>query len=89
LRAKDPHMPLDLEMITRDPLKVPVYTDSYWVTFQDVPGQQMAHMMQIIQKNPPKKPLPSIAGLDAPARKKLEEDYNVACIRYARQNLGL
>ena len=89
LRQKDPTMPLDLEMITREPLKVPVYTDQYWVTFQDVPGQQVAHMMQIIQKNPPKKPLPTISGLDLPARKKLEEDYNVACIRYARQNLGL
>jgi sugar phosphate isomerase/epimerase len=89
LRQKDPNMPLDLEMITRDPLKVPIYTDQYWVTFQDVPGRQVAHMMQIIEKNPPKKPLPTIAGLDGPARGKLEEDYNLACIRYARQNLGL
>jgi L-ribulose-5-phosphate 3-epimerase UlaE len=89
LRQKDPNMPLDLEMITRDPLKVPIYTEQYWATFQDVPGQQVARMMQIIQKNPPRKPLPTIAGLDLPARKKLEEDYNVACIRYARQNLGL
>jgi 3-oxoisoapionate decarboxylase len=89
LRAKNPDMPLDLEMITRDPLKVPIYTDQYWVTFQDIPPQQVAHMMQIIQKNPPKKPLPTVAGLDGPARKKLEEDYNLACIRYARQNLGL
>lgn len=89
LRQKDPKMPLDLEMITRDPLKVPIYTDQYWVTFQDVPGQQVARMMEIVQKNPPKKPLPTIAGLDGPARKQLEEDYNVACIRYARKNLGL
>jgi hypothetical protein len=89
LRQKDPKMPLDLEMITRDPLKIPIYTDQYWATFQDVPGQQVAHMMQIIQKNPPKKPLPTIAGLELAARKKLEEDYNLACIRYARENLGL
>jgi sugar phosphate isomerase/epimerase len=89
LRQKDPNMPLDLEMITRDPLKVPIYTDQYWATFEDVPGRQVAHMMKIIQQNSSKKPLPSTAGLDLPARRKLEEDYNVACIRYARQNLGL
>lgn len=89
LRAQNPDMPMDLEMITRDPLEVPVYTDKYWATFQDIPGQQMARMMELIEKNPPKKPLPTIKGLDLAARKKLEEEYNLACIRYAREKLGL
>jgi sugar phosphate isomerase/epimerase len=89
LREKDSKMPLDLEMITRDPLKVPIFTDQYWVTFEEVPGRQVAHLMEIIQKNPLKKPLPTIAGLDGPARKQLEENYNLSCIKYARQNLGL
>jgi sugar phosphate isomerase/epimerase len=89
LRAKDPDMPLDLEMISREPLKVPIYTSQYWVTFQEVPGQQVAKLMEIVEKNPPKKPLPTTAGLGPEERKKYEEDNNVACIRYARQNLGL
>jgi sugar phosphate isomerase/epimerase len=89
LRAKNPDMPMDLEMITRDPLEIPIYTDKYWITFGDIPGRQVARMMEIIEKNPPKKPLPRTTGLDPMARKKLEEDYNLACIRYARQNLGL
>jgi sugar phosphate isomerase/epimerase len=89
LRQKDPNMALDLEMITRDPLKVPIYTDTYWATFEDVPARQVAHLMEIVEKNPPKKPLPSTAGLDAAARKKAEEEYNIACIKYARANLGL
>jgi len=89
LRAKNPDMPMDLEMITRDPLKVPIYTDKYWVTFGDVPGRQVAHIMEIVEKNPPKKPLPRITGLDGAARKQLEEGYNLACIRYAREKLGL
>jgi hypothetical protein len=46
-------------------------------------------MMEIIQKNPPKKPLPHVTGLDPAARKQQELDNNVACIKYARQNLGL
>jgi sugar phosphate isomerase/epimerase len=89
LRAKNPDMPMDLEMITRDPLKVPIYTDKYWVTFGDIPGRQVARIMEIVEKNPPKKPLPHTTGLDGAARKKLEDDYNLACIRYARENLGL
>jgi len=35
LQKKDANMPFDLEMITRDPLKIPVFTDKYWVTFDD------------------------------------------------------
>jgi len=89
LRQKDPDMPLDLEMISRDPLKVPIYTSQYWVTFEEVPGHQVAKMMETIQKNPPKKRLPSTTGLGPDERKKYEEDNNVACIKYARQNLGL
>jgi sugar phosphate isomerase/epimerase len=89
LRAKNPQMPMDLEMITRDPLKIPIYTDKYWATFSDIPGKQVAHMMEIIQKNPPKKPLPRTTGLDGPARQKQELDNNVASIKYAREHLGL
>lgn len=89
LREKDPNMPLDLEMITRDPLKVPIYTDQYWVTFEDIRGRQVARIMETIQKHPPKKPLPTTTGLDLEARKKLEENFNLACIRYARANLEL
>lgn len=89
LRAKDPNMVFDLEMITRDPLKVPIYTDKYWITFEDVPARQVAHMMEIIEKNPPKKPLPKTSGLGAADQVKLEEGYNLACIRWAHANLGL
>jgi hypothetical protein len=45
--------------------------------------------MELIQKKSSKKPLPVTTGLDPAAKLKLEEDYNLACIRYARQNLDL
>jgi sugar phosphate isomerase/epimerase len=89
LRQKDPDMAFDLEMITRDPLQVPIFTEQYWATFDDIPARQVAHIMEILQKNPPKKPLPITTGLDGPARKKMEEEYNLSCIKYARRNLSL
>jgi len=89
LRQKDPNIVFDLEMITRDPLKVPIYTNKYWVTFEDIPARQVARIMEIIEKNPPRKPLPKITGLNADQQVKLEERYNLACIKYARENLGL
>jgi sugar phosphate isomerase/epimerase len=93
LRQKDPNMIFDLEMITRDPLKIPVYTQKYWATFDDtyspLPGRELAKVLALVKKNRPKKPLPRITGLSPEAQIKAEDDYNLQCIAYARQNLAL
>ena len=93
LRQKDPNMIFDLEMITRDPLKIPIYTPKYWATFDDtvspLPGRDLAKVLALVKKNRPKKPLPKVTGLSPEAAVKLEDDYNQQCIAYARQNLAL
>jgi len=93
LRQKDPNMIFDLEMITRDPLKIPVYTPKYWATFDDavspIPGREVAKVLALVKKNRPKKPLPKITGLSPEAAAKLEDDCNRQCVAYARANLAL
>jgi len=93
LRAKDPNMPFDLEMITRDPLKIPVFTDKYWVTFDDsyspLPGRDLAKVLDIVRKNKPRNPLPRTTGMSAEAQLKLEDDNVSKSIAWARQNLDL
>jgi len=93
LRQKDPDMIFDLEMITRDPLKIPVYTPKYWATFDDayspLPGRDLAKVLAIVKHNHPRKPLPRVTGLSTEAAIKLEDDCNLQCIAYARQNLNL
>ena len=93
LRQKDPNMIFDLEMITRDPLKIPVYTQKYWATFDDgispIPGRDVAKVMALVRKNKPKKPLPKTTGLSPEAATKLEDDLNNQCIAYAKANLAL
>jgi hypothetical protein len=93
LRAQDPDMGIDLEMITRDPLKIPVFTDKYWVTFDDTyspfPARDLAHMLELVKHNPPKSPLPKTTGLNADARLKLEDDNNLRSVQWARANLQL
>jgi len=93
LRQKDPRMIFGLEMITRDPLKIPVYSPKYWATFDDsyspLPGRDLAKVLALVKQNKPKKPLPRIAGLSPEAQIKLEDDYNLQCIAYARQNLSM
>ncbi len=89
--TKDANMPLDLEMITRDPLKIPVFTDKYWVTFDDsyspLPGRDLAHVLEIVRKNKPKSPLPRTTGMSPEAQLKLEDDNISKSIDYARQYL--
>ena len=93
LRQKDPKMIFGLEMITRDPLKIPVFTDKYWVTFDDsyspLPGRDLAKVLNLVRHNKPKKPLPKMAGLTPDQQAKAEDDYNGQCIAWARQNLDL
>ena len=83
-------MIFDLEMITRDPLKIPVYTEKYWVTFDDavspLPGRDLAKVLDLVRKNPPKKPLPKTTGLEPPrSAVKLEDKYNLECVEYGER----
>ncbi|HUK16428.1 MAG TPA: sugar phosphate isomerase/epimerase family protein [Bryobacteraceae bacterium] len=87
LQKKDPNMPFDLEMMTREPLKVPVFTDKYWATFGDIPGKDLAHILEIVHKNKPKSPVPHVEGMSLEAQVKFEDENNRKCINWARQNL--
>jgi sugar phosphate isomerase/epimerase len=91
LQQKDPNMPFDLEMITRDPLKIPVFTKKYWATFDDqgspLPGRDLARTLEIVKKNPPKKPLPRTSGLSLEAQLRLEEECVSKSIEWAKANL--
>ena len=93
LRTKDPDIPFDLEMITRDPLKIPVLADKYWATFDDsfspLPGRDLARVLEIVQRNKPKNPLPRITGMSAEAQLKLEDDSVSRSLDYARQYLDV
>ena len=93
LRQRDPEMLFCLEMITRDPLKIPVFTDKYWATFDDtyspLPGRDLARTLELVHANPPKKPLPRVSGMSPAERVRAEDEYNRLCIEYARQYLEL
>ena len=77
LQQQDPNMIFALEMITRDPLKIPVFTRKYWATFDDsyspLPGRDLARILEIVRKTP-KKPLTRTTGLSAADALKLEDE---------------
>lgn len=93
IQKRDPNTPFNLEMITRDPLKIPVFTDKYWATFDDkaspLPGRDLARVLEIVQRNKPKNPLPRTTGMSAEAQLQLEDDNVRRSIAWARTNLSL
>ena len=93
LQQKDPHMIFALEMITRVPLKIPVFTKKYWATFDDtyspLPGRDLARILEIVRTTPPKTPLTTTAGLSPADGLKLEDALINRSIAYARKNLSL
>ena len=89
IRKARPRARLNLEMITRDPLKVPCLTDKYWVTFPERKDVYLARTLAMVREHPPREPLPHVSGLDELARRRQEEDNVKQCLAYAGEKLGL
>ena len=93
LQQKNPDMIFALEMITRDPLKIPVFTKKYWATFDDtespLPGRDLARILEIVRANPPRRPLPQVSGLSPTEALRLEDELIDRSIAYVRKTLPL
>lgn len=62
LRKVNPRIVINLEMATRDPLRIPCLKEGYFTT---LPGRKETHLtaaMQRVKQNPPKAPVPVISG---------------------------
>jgi 3-oxoisoapionate decarboxylase len=89
LRAARPEIRFNLEMITRDPLKVPYLSPKYWATFPDLPGRDLVRALALIRAKASKRPLPRVSPLPPDERLKAEDDNVRRCLAYAREHLGL
>jgi 3-oxoisoapionate decarboxylase len=49
VRHTRPEAHFNLEMITRDQLKIPCLTDNYWKTFPQRNGQYLAHGLTLVR----------------------------------------
>src|SRR5262249_49626793 len=85
---KAPHEPrLNLEMITRDPLKIPCLTPKYWATLEDVPGRRLAAMLALVRAKAGKEPLPRVGGLSKEEQIRREDENVRQSLRYAKERL--
>lgn len=78
-----------LDMLTRNPLRVPCLEEKYWATFTARNGVYLARALRMVRANKPPRPLVVIDGLDQDARVALEQANVRQSLDYARDDLGL
>lgn len=89
MRKANPKVRLNLEMITRDPLRIPVLTPKYWATLEAVPARRLAEMLALVRAMAGKQPLPRVSGLAKDEQLRCEEDNVRTSLRYAAEKLGV
>ena len=88
LLRKNPGVVFNLEMATRDPLKVPCLKDSYWATF--APGRKATHLdaaLALVKSNPAKQPPPTVSGKTVEQILAAEETNNRQGLAWMQKNL--
>src|SRR5262245_59821888 len=89
LRKRRSDLHICLEMITRDPLKVPYKTDHYWVTHERRDEAGIRKFENTVLKQAWTKPLPRVTGLDAKQALAFEDENLRRSAAYAKQTLKL
>ena len=88
LRQANPKVQFNLEMITRDPLKIPCLTRQYWATMPTLAARELAAALDIVRRNSSRKPLPHTSGLASAEQLALEDEHVRKCFDYARRELA-
>ena len=88
VREKKPRVRFHLELITRDPLKIPYLREDYWVTLETIKARHLGGTLAMLKKQSAAKEFPIVSKLDA-ARQVAAERRNVEeSFRYAAEKLG-
>jgi sugar phosphate isomerase/epimerase len=89
LRDAKPDIHLNLELITRDPLNVPLLKDEFWATMPDTPARDLARVLRVIKTRGAQKPFINVSDLAVEQQVALEASNVRQSLTYARERLGL
>jgi 3-oxoisoapionate decarboxylase len=89
LRRGRPDIHFCLEMITRDPLKVPYLDDKYWASFEKRDDGRIEKFKSQVLSKASSKPLPKISGMSSAQMLATEDDNIRRCVSYSKRTLGL
>lgn len=78
-----------LEMITRDPLRVPYLDEKYWASYEKRDAVRIDRFKSKILSQASAKPLPRISGMSSTKMLAVEDDNIRRCVSYSKRTLGL
>ncbi len=88
LRRAAPKIRFNLEMITRDPLRIPCLTQPYWASMENVPGKDLAATLAMVRRHNAGR-LPRVSPLPVAEQITIEDDNVRRCLRFAARSFGL
>jgi sugar phosphate isomerase/epimerase len=89
VRKVMPKARFSLDMLTRDPLKIPCLTSKYWVTFPGAKVQRLARAINYVRQHASPQPLTIVSTMDRDAQLKAELENVTRSAAYARDALGI
>jgi 3-oxoisoapionate decarboxylase len=89
LRKANAAVQFNLEMITRDPLRILCLTGNYWATMEETPASRLARTLATVKQNNSSKALPKTTGLTLDEQLAFEDKNVRQCLVYGREKLGL
>ncbi|NJB72148.1 sugar phosphate isomerase/epimerase [Saonia flava] len=87
IRKHNPEIKFNLEMITRDPLKIPILTDKYWATFDKISAMELAQYIKKIRRHKTMS-LPRVSNRSVEEQLALEVENNRTSLVYAKEHYG-
>ena len=88
LRKANSKIQFTLEMITRDPLRIPCLSEGYWETMQHVSGKDLARTLTWVRKHRRKTSLPRITKLTQEKKLAIEEANVRQSLQFAKAKLS-
>jgi sugar phosphate isomerase/epimerase len=88
LRKTRPGVRLNLEMITRDPLRVPCLTDDYWATLPTLRAEELATTLEYVKRGSFPSDLPRVSHLDHVDQLEIESENVAKSLEYAQRQLS-
>jgi 3-oxoisoapionate decarboxylase len=79
---------LNLELITRDPLPVPILKPEFWGTLPDTPASQLAHVMSLVKSRSSRNPFVQVSQLPFDQQLALESANVAQSLAWARDHAG-
>jgi 3-oxoisoapionate decarboxylase len=89
VRDARPDIHLNLELITRDALLVPMLRDDFWQTLRETPASDLAHILTTIKHHSAREPFVVVSKLPVEQQLALELENVRTSLAYARNRLGL